>query len=302
MKPESAKLIKRGLPLYVMILPGLLYFLIFRYAPMGGLIIIFKEYDPIRGFARSAWVGLEQFKRLFSEQDLSKLLGNTIILSLLNLFLFFPAPIILALLLNEIRQRHFKKVVQMVTYAPYFISTVVVCGMIILFLNREMGVLNHIRAFFGQERLNFITQPELFRTIYVLSGVWQNTGWSTIIYLAVLSGVSPELVEAARMDGANRFQVIRHVNIPHIVPTIIILFILRCGSIFNLGFEKIFLLQNPLNLSTSEVISTYVYRIGLLGAQFSYSTAIGLFNTVCNLILLLIVNRISAKVSETSLW
>ena len=190
----------------------------------------------------------------------------------------------------------------MVTYAPHFISTVVICGMILLFTNKSSGMINHLIAFFGLNRIEFLSDPKWFKTIYVLSGVWQNAGWGTIIYLAVLSGVSPELVEAARIDGAGRLRIIWHINIPHIIPTIIILFILNCGSLLSLGFEKVWLLQNPLNMDASEVISTYIYKVGLQGAQFSYSTAIGLFNTMVNLILLVSVNTILSKLSETSLW
>ena len=287
---------------YLLLIPALAYIFIFNYMPMYGVQIAFKDFRGNLGIWGSPLVGLAHFKRFIEFPNFLQIVWNTIAINLYDLAVGFPMPIILALLLNEVRSTSYKKVVQMVTYAPYFISTVVVCGMIMLFTNRDMGMLNNIRELMGMERISFMTEAGMFRSIFVLSGVWQSTGWGTIIYLAVLSGVSPELVEAARMDGANRLQVIRHVNIPHIIPTVIILFILRCGSIFNLGFEKVFLLQNPLNLSVSEVISTYVYRIGLLGAQFSYSTAIGLFNTICNVILLIAVNKISAKISETSLW
>jgi putative aldouronate transport system permease protein len=297
-----AKLVKKYWQYYLLLLPALVYIFIFNYMPIYGVQIAFKDFRGNLGIWGSPWVGLAHFRRFLDFPLFFQIVWNTISINLYDLIVGFPMPIILALLLNEVRRPFFKKFVQMVTYAPYFISTVVICGMIILFLNKDMGVLNNIRAILGLERVGFMTEPGLFRSIFVLSGVWQSTGWGTIIYLAVLSGVSPELVEAARMDGANRFQVIRHINIPHIIPTVIILFILRCGSLFNLGFEKVFLLQNPLNLGASEVISTYVYRIGLLGAQFSYSTAIGLFNTLCNIILLIIANKISAKLSETSLW
>jgi len=299
---QTKKMFLKYWQYYLLLVPAVAYIFIFNYMPIYGVQIAFRDFRGNLGIWGSPWVGFDHFIRFVQFPLFWQIVTNTIAINLYDLIVGFPMPIILALLLNEVRNRRFKKIVQMVTYAPHFISTVVICGMILLFLNRDMGMLNNIREVFGMERISFMTQPELFRSIFVLSGVWQSTGWGTIIYLAVLSGVSPELVEAARIDGANRFQIIRHINIPHILPTVIILFILRCGSIFSLGFEKVFLLQNSLNLGVSEVISTYVYRIGLLGAQFSYSTAIGLFNTVCNVLLLIIVNKISAKVSETSLW
>jgi putative aldouronate transport system permease protein len=227
---------------------------------------------------------------------------NTFSISLYSLVAGFPAPILMALLINEIKWVRFKKTVQMVSYAPHFISTVVICGMIILFTSKNNGMINHLLAAIGLERIDFMTEPGWFKSVYVLSGIWQNTGWGTIIYLAALSGVSPELIEAARMDGANRLNTIRHVNLPHIMPTVIILLILNCGSLFSIGFEKVWLLQNPLNQDASEIIATYIYKVGLQGAQYSYSTAIGLFNTTINLVLLVLVNTFSGKFSQTSLW
>ena len=269
---------------------------------MYGLQIAFKDFRGGLGIWGSPWTGLTHFKRFISYPQFSLLIWNTLSINLYNLAVGFPVPIILALLLNEVRNKYFKKIVQMVTYAPHFISTVVICGMITLFTNKDIGMINNLLAIFGFDRVNFMVESGLFRSIFVLSGVWQEAGWGAIIYLAVLSGVSQELVEAARIDGANRYQIIWNINIPHLIPTIIILFILRCGSLFNLGFEKVFLLQNPLNINASEVISTYVYKIGLLGAQFSYASAIGFFNTICNIILLVTVNTIAAKIGKASLW
>jgi putative aldouronate transport system permease protein len=287
---------------YILLIPALAYIIIFNYLPMYGIQIAFKDYRGGLGIWGSPWTGLTHFKRFVSYPKFSLILWNTISINLYSLLVGFPVPIILALLINEVRHRFFKKFVQMATYAPHFISTVVICGMILLFTNKSVGMINNCLEIFGFNRVSFMTEPGWFKSVYVLSGVWQNAGWGTIIYLAVLSGVSPELVEAARIDGANRFQIIWHINIPFIIPTIIVLLILNCGSLMSLGFEKVYLLQNPLNLDASEIISTYVYKVGLLGSQFSYSTAIGLFNTVCNLILLVTVNTISAKVSEASLW
>jgi putative aldouronate transport system permease protein len=230
------------------------------------------------------------------------MIWNTLSINLYSLAVEFPAPILLALLINEVKNRHFKKIVQMITYAPHFISTVVVCSMILLFTNSDTGMINHLIGAFGFKPVEFMSEARWFKSIYVISGLWQHVGWNTIIYLAVLSGVSPELVEAAKIDGASRLRIIAHVNLPYLIPTVIILLILRCGSLIRLGFEKVWLLQNPLNLDTSEVISTYIYKVGLMGAQFSYSTAIGLFNTAVNLVLLIIVNTLASKLSETSLW
>jgi putative aldouronate transport system permease protein len=226
---------------------------------------------------------------------------NTFTITLMSLVLGFPAPILLALSINEITRSSFKKTVQTVTFAPHFISTVVICGMLLIFLNPTSGIANHLLAAVSGKRINFMQESNLFKWIYVLSGIWQEAGWGAIIYFAALSGVSPELHESARIDGANKFQRIVHINIPVLLPTIIILLILRCGSLLSVGYEKVFLLQNDLNISASEVISTYVYKSGLIKADFSFSTAVDLFNSVVNATLLLLVNFLSKKVGETSL-
>jgi putative aldouronate transport system permease protein len=269
---------------------------------MYGIQIAFKDYRTSMGIWGSPWVGLKHFIRFIKYPYFKLIVWNTFSINLYSLLVGFPVPIFLALLINEIRLRKFKKLVQMVTYAPHFISTVVICGMIILFTNKTTGMINHLAAILGLDRREYLSDPAWFKTVYVLSGVWQNTGWNTIIYLAVLSGVSPELVEAARIDGAGRFQIIWHVNLPHLIPTVIILLILNCGSLLSLGFEKVWVLQNPLNMDTSEIISTYIYKVGIQGSQFSYSTAIGFFNTAVNLILLILMNTLSSKLGETSLW
>ncbi len=287
--------------LYMMLLPTLVYVFIFSYIPMYGILISFKNYRPNLGVWGSPWVGLDHFIRFIRYPAFWKIFTNTLTLSLYS-FAMFPLPIILALLVNEIDSPFFRKTVQMITYAPHFISTVVLCGIVMLFFQRSNGLINNLIVMLGGQRVDFLTRPEYFPHLYVWSGVWQTIGWSTIIYFAALSSVSPELIEAARIDGASRMQIMLHVNIPTILPTIVIMLILRCGSILSVGFEKVYLLKNDLNSDKSQVISTYVYEIGLLGGQFSYSTAIGMFNTVINVICILTVNAIAKKVSEISLW
>jgi len=299
-KSLTLKRIISSWQLYVLILPAVIYLGIFSYGPMYGVQIAFKEFRPSLGIWGSEWTGLNNFIRFVTFPDFFKMIRNTLSITVYQLATF-PCAVILAILFNEMRNPKFKKVVQMVTYAPHFLSTVVLCSLVLLLLAPE-GPVNNALIALGLSPVDFMLKPGYFSSIYVWSGVWQNVGWGSIIYLAALSGVSPELVEAAKIDGANRFQVIRHVNIPAILPTIVITFILSTGSMLNVGFEKIFLLQNPLNLDTSRVISTYVYEMGIGGAQFSYASAIGLFNNVVNIILLLIVNAISRKVSKVGLW
>jgi putative aldouronate transport system permease protein len=269
---------------------------------MYGLQIAFKDFTASMGINGSPWVGVRHFIRFFSLPNFWSLIGNTLGLSIYQLIVGFPMPILLAVMINEVRNKKFKKAVQMITYAPHFVSTVVMCGMITLFLNQDKGIINHLIALFGGTRIDFMIKPEWFKTVFVFSGVWQNTGWGTIIYLAALSSIDPQLVESCRIDGANRLQKIWYVDLPGIAPTIIILLILNMGNLLSIGFEKVLLLQNSLNMGASDVISTYVYRIGLIGGEFSFSAAIGLFNSVINFILLIIVNQISRKVGQTSLW
>jgi len=286
--------------LYVLVLPALIYIGIFSYGPMYGIQIAFKEFRPSLGIWASPWIGLENFIRFVRFPDFWKMIRNTLSITVYQLATF-PCAVILAILFNEMRSRKFKKVVQMVIYAPHFLSTVVLCSLVLLILSAE-GPINNALIALGLEPVEFMFRPQYFTSIYVWSGVWQNVGWGSIIYLAALSGVSPELVEAAKIDGAGRFQVIWHVNIPGILPTIIITFILSTGGMLNVGFEKIFLLQNPLNLDASRVIATYVYEMGIRGGQFSYASAMGLFNNVVNILLLLIVNSVSRKISDIGLW
>lgn len=288
--------------LYVLLLPAFVYVLIFSYFPMYGIQIAFKNFRNSLGITGSPWVGMKYFEKFFSLPIFWKLLSNTLSITILSLFTF-PLPIIFSLMLNEIRSPRLKKSVQMVSYAPHFISTVVLCSMITLFLdNSNGGILARLFTFFTGESVNYLTISSAFPSIVVWSDVWQNLGWNSIIYLSALAGVSHEIVEAARIDGANRLQIVWHVNIPSILPTIMVLLIMRCGSLLNLGYEKIFLLQNPLNLDASRVISTYVYEIGIEGNQFSLSTAIGLFNNVINVAILALINFVSQKTTENGLW
>lgn len=287
--------------LYLLVLPAIIYLWLFNYVPMYGVQIAFRKFSAKKGITGSPWVGLYYFEKFLKYPDFGKIVLNTLRVTLLSL-LTFPASIILALSINEVRSAPFKKTVQMITYAPHFISTVVVCSMVKLFLDRNNGIFNHILALLGQERTAFMGIPQAFPWIYVISGLWQHVGWDSIIYISALSGISPELVEAARIDGANRLQIMWHINFKCILPTVMIMLIMRCGSIMSLGFEKVYLLQNSLNLQASQVISTYVYQLGLLNGEMSYSAAIGLFNTVVNVLLLLLVNTIVKKCSEISLF
>ncbi len=296
-------MVKRNWNLYIFILPAFLYFLIFAYLPMYGVQIAFKDFFANLGFVGSPWATpiFKHFQQFFESRYFMQTFMNTISLSLYYLLISFPAPIILALMINEVQGSKFKKTVQNVTYLPYFISTVVLVGMIDMFFARS-GLVNQITALFGVEPQIFLQKDGLFNDLYVWSGVWQTTGYGSVIYFAALSGVSPELHEAASIDGASRMQRVIHVNIPAITPTIVIMLIMSVGTIMNLSFEKVLLMQKDGNLIVSEVISTYVYKLGLLEGKFSLSAAVGLFNNIINLILLVIVNKISAKVSDSSLW
>ena len=288
--------------LYLFVLPALVYFVIFRYYPMYGVQIAFRDFSGSKGFLGSPWVGLKHFRRFFNSFQFWIVLRNTLGLSLYQLIAGFPIPIMLALSLNQVPRQRFKKVVQTVTYAPHFISVVTLVGMVLIFLSPSSGLIPKIIALFGIETPLLMGRPEWFKTIYVLSGIWQNVGWSAIIYLAALAGISPELHEAAIVDGATKLQRIRHIDIPGIMPTAVVLLILNMGQIMSVGFEKAFLMQNNANLDSSEIIATYVYKVGLLGGQYSFSTAVGLFNSVINLVLVVAVNRLARSLSGTSLW
>ena len=292
----------RSWQLYAFLLPTLLYFGIFHYGPLYGAQIAFRDYLGALGIWGSPWVGLKNFERFFNSAYFVNLLSNTVILSVLMLVFSFPVPVIFALMLNQLGNQRYKRIVQTVSYAPHFISTVVFVGMLFLFTSPSVGIVNILVSRLGGPRIYYMGSAAWFRPVYVLSDIWQETGWGAIIYLAALSAINPELYEAATIDGATKFQRILHIDIPAILPTVTILLVLRAGAIMSLGFEKAFLMQSSLNLEVSEIISTYVYKVGLQGAQFSFASAVGLFNSVANLVLLLIVNRVARALGETSLW
>ncbi|TVX96514.1 sugar ABC transporter permease [Cohnella terricola] len=283
-------------------LPPLLFFLIFKYYPMANAVLAFKDFNVIKGIWGSPWVGLKHFELFFENPIFWTLLKNTLLLSFYLLLAGFPIPILLALMLNEIRSGRFRRVVQLVTFAPYFISTVVMVSILMLFLAPRLGFANVALQHFGLEPINFLGEPGMFRSIYVWSEIWQTAGYSAVIYLAALAGIDPTLYEAAKVDGASRLQKIIHVDLPGILPTVTIILILNVGNVMTIGFEKIYLLQNSLNLPASEVIATYVYGMGLLNANYSFATAVGLFNSVINLILLVTVNTLAKRLSNTSIW
>ena len=294
--------LKRSWRLYILLLPAFAFVFIFQYVPLYGVQIAFRDYLPTKGFLGSNWVGLKHFEYFIHLPQFGTLMRNTILISIYSLLWGFPIPIILALLLNEAKAPWFKKLIQNLTYAPYFISTVVIVSMLFNFLSPTNGIVNVLLNRLGMESIDFMGSKQYFRSLYIGSGIWQSTGWSSIIYLGALAGVDQELHEAAQIDGASRLQRIWHINLPGIRPTIVMLLILSLGGILGVGFEKIYLMQNPLNMEISEVISTYVYKVGIQGAKFSYTTAIGLFNSVINFILLLIVNNVARKTTETSLF
>ena len=290
--------------LYVLLLLPIIYILVFKYEPMYGAQIAFKNFNVIDGIAGSKWVGLNNFDKFFTSPVITTLLTNTILLSVLNTLAGFPLPIILAIGLNYVKHIRYKKFVQMVTYIPYFISLVVLIGIMQQAFSLRFGVVNKVIQLFGGEPIDFFAKPEYFRALYVFSGVWQNAGWNSIIYISALAGVDQQLHEAAIVDGASIFKRVLHIDIPSILPTVIIMLILNVGSFLSLGFEKVYLMQNDLNVVTSEIIDTYVYKQGLASASvnYSYSSAIGLFQSAVGFILTVTVNRIARWLTETSLW
>jgi putative aldouronate transport system permease protein len=293
---------QRHWQLYLLIIPPLVYFAVFKYLPMLNAVIAFKDFNVVAGIWGSPWAGLKHFNNFFGNPVFWQLIRNTFTLSAYYVLASFPIPIILALALNEIRLRFFRQTVQMVTYAPYFISTVVIVSMTILILSPRIGLAGDVFALFGIPAVDFLARADYFRHVYVWSDIWQTAGYSAVIYVAALAGIDPSLYEAAKVDGASRIQKIINVDIPGIMPTAIIILILGVGNIMQVGFEKAFLLQNPLNLSQSEIISTYVYKTGLLNANFSLATAINLFNALINLVLLVTVNALAKRVTGRGLW
>lgn len=285
-----------------MLIPVILYYIVFKYGPLYGATIAFEDYNLTKGIWGSPWVGFKHFNMFFESPYFFRVMRNTVMISLYSLIFAFPAPILLALVLNEIRYAYFKRFVQSVTYLPHFISLVVVCGFVIDFLARD-GVITDLIVLLGGERNNLLAQAESFRTIYIASGIWQEIGWGSIIYLAALSGINPELYEAAKVDGAGRLRQIRNITIPGILSTIMILLIMKIGNLLDIGYEKIILLYTPTTYETADVISTFVYRKGILeGAAFSYSTAVGLFQSVLNFSLLIFANYLSRRYTGSKLW
>lgn len=293
--------IRKNWGLYLLLLPAVVLVLLFSYIPMYGILIAFKDYSPAVGITDSPWVGLKYFEKFFNSYQFSTTIKNTLVISLYSVATF-PIPIMLALMVNQMQQNWFKRFFQTVTYMPHFISTVVMVGLMLILFSPSSGLIGNLFRLFGAEAPNLMGSAGLFSSVYVWSDVWQHTGWDSIIYIAALSAVNPSLYEAATMDGATRWQKIRFIDIPMLMPTVVTLLILRIGSLLGVGFEKVYLMQNSLNISSSEVISTYVYKIGMLSSQYSFSSAINLFNTVINFILLILVNQISKKYSENSLW
>lgn len=288
--------------LYIMILPVLVYYIIFQYVPMYGVQIAFRDFNPFQGFWQSPWVGFKYFNQFFNSVYFFRLMRNTFAINLYDIIVGFPAPIILALMINEVKNDVFRRTVQTVVYLPHFISVVVLAGMIISFLSPRSGIVNLIIKSLGGKPIHFLAEPGWFWTIYVWSGIWQGAGWGSIVYLAALTGIDQTLYEAAIIDGATRWHRLVHITIPCIMPTIIIMLILRMGRMFSVGYEKVLLLYNPITYETADVISTYVYRRGIEGGEYSFSAAVGLFNSVINFVMLIIFNQISRKVSEISLW
>ncbi|GAB3281047.1 ABC transporter permease [Microbacterium sp. Root53] len=299
---SAARRALRSWQLYVLLAPALIYVVVFKYWPMYGAQIAFRDYNPALGFTGSPWVGLEHFVRFMQSFQFERLMVNTLTINGLGLLIAFPVPIVLALIVNQLQSRRFKRFTQTVLYSPSFISVVVVVGMIFLLFSPRSGIVNNAIVLLGGDPVFFMGSVEWFRPLYIGSDIWQNAGFSMVVYLAALTAIDPALHEAARVDGANKWQRIRHIDIPGIMPVVTILFILAIGNLFNLGFEKVLLMQTDLNLPASEVIQTYVYKAGLQQAQFSYSAAIGLFNSLINLVLLLTFNGVAKRAGQSTLW
>ena len=301
-KKHRKTMLRKSLPLYVLLLPSAILLLVFAYVPLYGLVMAFQNYSPALGVFRSPFVGFQNFIQYFNSYQFGITLRNTLYISVYSLVVNTPLPVALAIMCNQMRREGFKKTFQVISYLPHFISTMVMCGMVLIFLSPQTGLVANLFHLFGAKLPDLMSDSGAFAHVYVWSDVWQNLGWNRIIYIAALSGIDPTFYEAATMDGATTWQKIRNIDLPMLMPTIMILLIMSVGNLLNVGFEKVLLLQNPLNLAGSESISTYVYKIGLQNFQYSLSTAIGLFNTVINIILLLGVNWISKKTTDTGLF
>ena len=305
MRPKTKgffQAVRREYGLYLLFLVPLIWYLVFMYYPMYGLQIAFKRYNAKLGILGSPWVGFKYFQQFFGSYYFKDLLVNTLVLNVYQMALGFPIPIVLALVINEIHSQPLKKAVQNVTYIPYFLSMVVVVSMLTLFSNPNYGLFNKIAGIFGGGGVDYMAKEDCFRTMYVFSGVWQNMGFNSVIYIAALSSIDPQLYEAAEIDGASRMRKILNISIPCIMPTIVILFIMRIGSLMNVGFEKVLLMQNNVNMGKSDVISTFIYRNGIQKGQFSYSAAVGIFNSLINLALLVGANMLTRRLGDSSLW
>lgn len=299
---ELKKRLWRNKWLYVMLLPGVLYFIIFKYIPMYGLIISFQNYKPYQGIMGSEWVGLEHFRRIFTEPEFLNILKNTVVLFALNLFIYFPVPIILALMLNELRGNFFKRIFQTMVYLPHFMSWVIIVSISYVMVTMDGGIINELLVYFGFNKVNFLLSPGWFRPMYIFQVIWREAGWGTIIYLASIAAIDPGLYEAARMDGAGRMRQVWHITLPAIRGVIVTLFILKIGHVLDLGFEHVYLLLNSMNREVAEIIDTYVFTAGLRQGKFSYSTAIGFFKSIIGLIMVMTVNRISKKMGEEGVY
>ncbi|MBD0383811.1 ABC transporter permease [Paenibacillus sedimenti] len=299
---ELSRRLWRNKWIYVMLLPGVLYFLVFKYIPMYGLIISFQNYKPFKGVSGSEWVGFEHFQRLFTEPDFLNILSNTLILFVMNILFFFPIPILLALMLNEVRMELFKKTFQTIVYLPHFMSWVIIVSISFVMLTMDGGVINDLLEYVGLEKINFLLSPEWFRPTYILQVIWREAGWGTIIYLAAIASIDPQQYEAARMDGAGRLRQMWHITLPAIRSVIIVLLILKIGDVLELGFEHVYLLLNSMNRNVAEIIDTYVYTAGLKQGQFSYSAAIGFFKSFIGLILVMLANKIAKKMGEEGVY
>ena len=302
-KKQSFKAYMKGhYDLYLLLLPAILYTAVFLYIPMYGVLMAFQDYSPVKGIIGSNFVGLKHFKKFFSTYMSKQIISNTVILSGYSLLASFPFPVILALMLNYCVNRRFGKIVQTVTYMPYFISVMVLVGMMNIFFSTNYGVVNTVLQALGIEPFSFMSSEKSFRHMYVWSGIWQGMGYSSVIYFAALSGIDPTLYEAAELDGASKLQRIRYIDLPSIMPTVIIMLIMSAGNLMSIGFEKAYLMQNDRNSGVSEIIATYVYKVGLIDARYSFSAAINLFNSAINFVILIVINKISRKLSDTSLW
>lgn len=301
-KEKFIRQVKDSKYLIILVLPCIIYYILFKYVPMWGILISFKKYSAFKGFMASPWVGLQNFYMFFNGPFWIRCVSNTVILSIYGMLWGFPAPIILALILNDVQNVRFKKLVQTVSYMPHFLSTVIVVSLFYMFLSPATGPVQKVLASMGFEKIDIFAQAKYFRTIYISSGLWQSTGWGAIIYLAALTGIDPALYESAKIDGASKFQQLKYITLPSIAPTIVTMLLLRLGHVLGVGFEKVYLLQNDANHATSDVLETYVYRMGIAGGNYSYGTAIGLLTSVINLGFIITFNKISKKVSETSLW